>query len=150
MRPTSHIIAAGIMAAPVYAATSSLELTATFCISSVAMDVDHIVDYMAFGKRPLSATKFFKSGTPSTWSRMIFAAHSYEFILLMLLFSISFSSSVILAVTAGCLAHLLMDEAGNRMPWKKTRIKPFFYFFAFRFANGFRPERMSFRQEAST
>lgn len=150
LRPVSHIIAAGAMAAPAYVITHSTEATAAFCAASVVMDVDHLMDYFIFGERPLTATAFFRPGAPEKWERLIFLLHSYEFIAVMAALSIYSSIPIMWPISAGFAVHLLMDEVGNRMPWKATRIRPFFYFFTFRLLKGFRRAGISMRRDASS
>lgn len=137
------------MAAPAYAITRSPEATAVFCLASMALDIDHIADYFFFGERPFSVSEFLRPGAPEKWDRIVFLLHSYEFIVLMAAVSFLTGGMIIRAVAAGFAVHLLMDEAGNRMPWRETRISPFFYFLSFRAMKGFRRVGISRRRDAS-
>lgn len=114
-----------------------------FAGTTVLMDLDHAVDYAFFSPPPRSLANFFHRGHCRTWSRMVFALHSYELFLLAVCLGFWLDNPVVTAGLLGYGIHLLMDEAGNRLPSRPIRIHPLFYFLLFRFWSGFRPEKMS-------
>ncbi len=142
MRPPYHLLAstAGI---PVYMLTGSIRFAACFCIAEIFMDIDHIIDYIIFSKRPLRVATFLQKENPSTWSHIVFFLHSYEWIFLLIALSVWLKNSILFAVAAGFALHLLLDEIGNRLPSVRTRISIFFYFFTYRFINGFKVKKIS-------
>ena len=142
MRPVHHVVAAGA-GVPIYFMTGSVTFAAIFCIAEIFMDVDHVIDYIFFGKRPLSVAMFFKEGNPLEWSCLVFFMHSYEWMVLLAVFSGLLKNSMLAAVTAGLLFHLILDEFGNRIFLRSTRLNRFFYFFTFRLLSGFDIKKMA-------
>jgi hypothetical protein len=136
------MIAAGVCALPYYALTDSVTAAALFAVAAVAIDVDHAVDYLLWNKSPLSLAGFFEPGSLLKADYLVFFLHSYEWVLALALLSWWTGSPEILAVTSGFGLHLLMDEAGNRLPAGPTRIKLPFYFIIYRVQMGFRIEKM--------
>jgi hypothetical protein len=114
-----------------------------FAGTTVLMDLDHAVDYVLFGSPPRTVANFFKRGHCRTWSRLVFALHSYELFLLAACLGFWLDNPVVTAGLLGYAIHLLMDEGGNRLPDRLIRIHPLFYFLFFRLWHGFRPEKIS-------
>ncbi len=143
MRPVHHVAVTAAAGAPVYLVTGSAQLTAIFAAASVLIDLDHLIDFVLWDKRPLDPRRFLKEGVPRTWTKLIYLLHGYEWIALMSLVSWKSANPHLWALTLGWMSHLLIDELGNRLPSKKTRIFPLFYFFTFRLFHGFKRDRIA-------
>jgi hypothetical protein len=143
MRPKYHAIATAAAAVPVYALTGSPALTAAFAAPCLLIDVDHLLDFVLWEKRPLDPRRFLKEGVPRTWPRLVYILHGYEWIALLALISWQTRSPFVTALAAGWLAHVLIDDLGNRLPSNPTWLNPLFYFITFRMSVGFRRERIS-------
>lgn len=143
MRPAHHLIAAGAIGIPLYYTTGSLEFSAGFALSMMTIDLDHLADHCFFSKRPLKFDKLLIPGYPASYSRIVFALHSYEFVLMASAAAFWIASKLFWGIIAGWIAHLLLDEIFNRLPYNNRKINPLFYFFTFRLAKGFRVDKIS-------
>jgi len=143
MRPAYHMVASGAFGIPIYFFSGSLIFTGCFAATGVAVDLDHFVDHCFFSNRPLRFKKFFQKGLPLTYSRLVFALHSYEFLFICILIALRINSPSIWGVTVGWLFHLLLDEISNRLPSEPHKLNLFFYFFTFRLLRGFRVNKIS-------
>lgn len=143
MRPVNHVMAAGICAIPYYVLTGSGASAALFAVAAVAIDIDHLVDYILWNKRPLSIAGFFEQGSLLRGRYLVFFLHSYEWMLVLYALSWLTDSPELFAITNGFFMHLLLDELGNRLPSVSTRINAPFYFIIYRIKMGFCIEKMS-------
>lgn len=143
MRPVNHVMAAGICAIPYYVLTGSGTSAALFAVAAVAIDIDHLVDYILWNRRPLSIAGFFERGSLLKGKYLIFFLHSYEWMLVLYILSWLIGSPELFAVTNGFFMHLLFDELSNRLPPVSARINAPFYFIIYRIMMGFRIEKMS-------
>ncbi|MHB8880757.1 MAG: hypothetical protein ACYC69_04495 [Thermodesulfovibrionales bacterium] len=143
MRPSYHLLSAGIAGYPYYGITGALDSAVCFATAAVMMDIDHVIDYILWNERPLSLRLFFKKGTLLKGSRMVFFLHGYECIALCYLISWWFNSRLFFAVSNGFMMHLVLDEIGNRLPSACVKLNTFFYFFVYRWIKGFRINKIS-------
>lgn len=148
MRPAQHIALTAVASAPVYLATRSPQITAVFAAAGVLIDLDHLMDFVLWDKRPLDPKRFLKEGVPRTWPKLIYLLHGYEWIAMLAIISWKLANPYLWAITIGWIFHLSIDEIGNRMPANRTRIFPMFYFFTFRLLHGFKRDRIAFIKEA--
>jgi hypothetical protein len=144
LRPIYHAAAAGVSCIPLYLATHSPELAAGFAVTEIAVDTDHIIDYLMWGDRPLTLKSFFKKGIASTWTHLVFFLHSYEWMLLVVLFAWRARTPLTLGIAMGYVFHMAADEIGNRLPSVHKCIRKPFYFFTYRLLQGFRSDRISY------
>ncbi|MBF0457114.1 MAG: hypothetical protein HQK99_04380 [Nitrospirae bacterium] len=144
MRPVFHIIAAISGSVPVYIATKSLDCALIYGSTVVFIDIDHLLDYVLWNKRPINLKGFLKMGNAGNWSRVLFIMHGYEWLLILIVLDLSFQNIFVYAMTAGYFVHILMDETGNRLPSCRARIKPLFYLLSYRAAMGFKIDKICY------
>ena len=142
MRPISHVIAtsAGI---PIYLYSHSIKLALCFGIAEIMIDLDHVIDFFFFSKRPLNFMTFFDEGNVTQQSYIIVFLHSYEVVYPLIFLAYLFNNSLLLAIGGGFAFHLMLDEIGNRLIPRSLRLNVLFYFFTYRLLCGFKRERMS-------
>lgn len=141
------MIATAAGCAPFYIATGSALMTAVFAAAGILIDLDHLIDFALWDERPLDPKRFLKDGVPRTWPRLVYLLHGYEWIALMAFICFKTHNPYILSFTLGWALHLAIDEFGNRLPSKRTRIFPLFYFFTYRLFFGFRRDRIAWIKE---
>ena len=142
MRPQWHLGFAAAGTLPYYLMTGSLSRTALFAAAAVAVDVDHVLDYVLWNERPLSYAGFMRKGALLRGRRMMFFLHGYEWLILAYAFSWWFGIPALPDIANGVLLHLAVDEVGNRLPSSRTRIHAPFYFFSYRLYKRFRIDKM--------
>jgi hypothetical protein len=143
LRPAVHI-SVGVAGGALFTVLAhSPACGLVFAASSVLIDLDHAVDHILFSTTPPTLTNFFKRGHCRTLRRLVFALHSYELLLIATFFGLWLDNPLVMATLLGYGIHLLMDEGGNRLPYRRIRIHPLFYFLLFRLWHGFRPEKFS-------
>ncbi len=142
MRPVVHVgvgvVGGALLATLFHSSACGLAFGGT----TVLTDLDHAVDYVLFSPPPRTLANFFKRGHCRTWSRLVYALHSYELFLLGACLGFWLDNPVVTAGLLGYGIHLILDEGGNRLPFRPIRIPPLFYFFLFRLCKGFRPEKI--------
>jgi len=129
MRPVSHILFSPLVGYVGFLATGSFMVALCAAVTTVAMDLDHLVDFFLFSPRPVALNRFLEPGNANTWKRLVFALHGYELMLFLTVISHLTGNAVMWGVTVGAWIHLLMDEYGNRRRHQQTVIPPAFYFF---------------------
>ncbi len=131
MRPESHIVAS-LGGIPAYFLTGSMEFALWFSFAEVAIDIDHVIDYVVINKNPFKLSAFLKQGAITQGKYIVLFLHSYEFIAILAFLAFQFKRVSLSGVSAGMAFHLLLDEIGNRLPSVRHRIKAPFYFFTYR------------------
>lgn len=132
MRPISHALASGIVAAGVWYCERDIAPAAACFVAGWLIDLDHFYDY------------FRQHGFETNYNRMYDAhatgdvrgfgafLHGWEYLLLFLLaFLLSGHNRVIFYAGVGYSLHLLTDEIFN------YRHKRFTYFIVYRLLRGF-------------
>ncbi|MEW5775051.1 MAG: hypothetical protein AB1916_16150 [Thermodesulfobacteriota bacterium] len=143
MKPSQHAAAGLAGGAAALLLTGSAEAALAFALSTVLMDLDHVVDYLLFGAPPRTLRRFLAPGDAGVWGRVVFVLHSYELLLVLALFWMEFDPPQWGgAVLAGMAAHLLMDEWGNRRKGFHLRLPVLYYSFLYRLSRGFRGEAL--------
>ncbi|MBF0386133.1 MAG: hypothetical protein HQL27_09750 [Candidatus Omnitrophica bacterium] len=137
MRPAGHLILSGLLFLGFYYFSRSFVLSFSLALAQVAVDIDHLVDYIIFAPRPLSIKKFFTKGNPLTWRRIVFFLHGWEWVLILFLICIKINNSFLWVVSLGYFIHLCLDTTVNRFTYKMLKLDKYFYFLIFRFKNGF-------------
>ncbi len=132
MRPSSHVVAAAGLGVPLYLAGGGPVLAAAASAAMVLIDLDHLVDFLIWGGRPLSLQEFLRPGNTGDWPRVVFVLHAYEWLILLAAAAVGWRSPLLWAVFTGAAGHLVLDEIGNRLPHQPHRIRPLFYFFTYR------------------
>lgn len=149
MRPINHAIATAAIGIPVLIGTRSPALAACFAVPCLLIDVDHLLDFVIWEKKPLNFKRFFKEGVPRTWPRMLYILHGYEWVALLGVAAWRTGSPELTAVALGWFSHIILDDVGNRFSSNPTRIKLPFYFVLFRLSRGFKRERVSRFREST-
>ena len=139
MRPESHIVAS-LGGIPVYLLTGSMEFAIWFSLAEVAIDIDHVIDYVIINKNSYNLNTFLKPGALTQGKYIVFFLHSYEFIVILAFFAFRFKCVGLLGASTGMVFHMLLDEIGNRLFSKPHRIKALFYFFTYRLWYRFKVE----------
>ena len=144
MRPEMHMLSAVGLGAVVWHQTGVVSWTLAIASGAFLLDLDHMVDYLVHKKgRQISIQEFLMPGQPSTWQRMVFFMHGYEWIVGLGWLAWNYHLPILSWMVCGAGIHLLMDEVGNRLPGNRHRISPFFYFFCFRLNKGFQTKKIS-------
>lgn len=142
MRPTQHLIAGVGLGVFAYQITHHWQWSVISAFTEVFLDIDHMLEHFLWSKRPLCLRTFLRSYNTFRWPRMVFVFHSYEFISLLIIAARYFANPFLWAVVFGAVAHMIMDEFGNRLPFIYGRLSPIFYFFFYRVMKRFRTEAM--------
>lgn len=138
MRPEYHVIAATAAGAALYAATESWPGAIACAVSGVAIDADHVLDYLVeYGPR-FHPRHFFAVWRRGTLHRAFLVCHSWELVVIIGIAGWFVSAGgITLGLFVGLGFHLLLDQAAYRP-------HPLAYTLLWRWRNGF-VLRRSFR-----
>ena len=138
MRPEYHVIASTVASAALYATTGSLPAAVACAVSGVAIDGDHVLDYMVeYGPR-FQPRHFFDVWRHGALHRAFLVCHSWELVIILGIAGWFVSAGgILLGLFVGLGHHLLLDQLAY---WPH----PLAYTFLWRWRNGFELRR-SFR-----
>ncbi|MBF0212474.1 MAG: hypothetical protein HQM00_02785 [Magnetococcales bacterium] len=147
MRPALHGVGAAGLGLVVFWQTDNALWSLMSAAGSLFPDVDHLIESWFRCRGRWSLRAFLKPDHFDAWPRLVFMLHGYEWLVLLLALAVGLESGSLFHFTLGYLSHLLLDEAGNRMPGVRHRIRPLFYFLSYRLWHGFNlriiaPERL--------
>lgn len=138
MSPIWHVMGGVGMGAVMYQTTQNWQLAISSASAEVLLDLDHIIDHLAWSEHPFCLKTFLSRDNMFSWPRIILVLHSYEFIVLLTALSWYLNKPFLWAINFGAIIHLIMDEIGNRRFWPSYRISSGFYFFSYRLMKRFR------------
>ncbi|MBF0611599.1 MAG: hypothetical protein HQL55_10795 [Magnetococcales bacterium] len=139
----THLLSAMGLGIVVYAVTEDFLLTTSAIIGAGGLDLDHVVEYKFHYGVEAPLAELLRPGSIAQWPQLIFVLHGYEWVVGLVLAAWYWQVPEIMGLIIGILVHLLMDEAGNRLPDNRHRIHPLFYFFTFRLIKGFSTKKIS-------
>ncbi|MFW6046258.1 MAG: hypothetical protein ACOCP4_00410 [Candidatus Woesearchaeota archaeon] len=143
MELEKHILFSLILSIFFYSIDVPAFFILTFFISSVLIDLDHLLDYfISFPNelfRPIyfisSRIKYFFSLDWYSVNKKIVFLHSIELLLILSIINLFINSNLLFFVIFGFSFHLTLDVVYNTLLMDNT---PFlFYFFTYRFFKGF-------------
>jgi len=138
MNAKNHIISIVLFGVLYYLTNGNLFLTLTAMFSAVAVDSDHVIDYILTQKRVDSLKEMMKAfDTFEVIKKNYLIFHSWEFIILFGFFLFFYPSRFLIAIFTGCAFHLLLDQLFNTRFLGKYNVKSFFYFFFYRMKHNF-------------
>lgn len=143
MNVREHIIASVPAGVAVYTITSNPGFAIIAALSSVLIDVDHMIDQVIERRGPVSLGTMMKTYREQGFSLAMQMFHSWEFIAALAMAGYYFSNIILSAMALGFAFHLVCDT----LCWGylRPRIKPVFYFFLYRLVNRFSAERLILR-----
>lgn len=114
MTTNQHILLSGIVSGALYAVFRSLELAVVSFVWGVALDIDHVLDYLReYGAR-LDTTLFFDSFAQTRYNRTVLFFHGWEWLAVWgALALISNWSGWAVGLTVATAHHLVADQAAN-------------------------------------
>ncbi len=140
MSPGGHLVTTALACGAVYAATGSAPLTAGLAAGGFLIDVDHVIDYVAFDRRrDLRPAAFLRYYFEGRVRYTVLLLHSYELAALLALLAWATQWPWLWGYVLGMALHLPLDVVFN------GRLVPGglvgFYSFACRWRAGFRADR---------
>ena len=140
MSPGGHLVTTALACGAVYAATGSAPLTAGLAAGGFLIDVDHVIDYVAFDRRrDLRPAAFLRYYFEGRVRYTVLLLHSYELAVLLALLAWATQWPWLWGWVLGMALHLPLDVVFN------GRLVPGglvgFYSFACRWRAGFRADR---------
>lgn len=142
MSPGGHLVTTAIACAAVQAATGSAALTAGVAAGGFLIDLDHVLDYVAFDRqrdlRPAAFLRYYLAGRTRT---VVLLLHSYEVLALLALAAWTWNFEGLWGYVLGAAAlHLPLDIVFNGKVAGRNMVP--FYSFIYRWRAGFRTERL--------
>ena len=115
MSPGGHLVTTAVACAAVQAATGSAALTAGVAAGGFLIDLDHVLDYVAFERqrdlRPAAFLRYYLAGRTRT---VVLLLHSYEILALLALAAWSWNLEWLWGYVLGAAAlHLPLDIVFN-------------------------------------
>jgi membrane-bound metal-dependent hydrolase YbcI (DUF457 family) len=140
--PGGHLVTTAIACAAVQTATGSAALTAGVAAGGFLIDLDHVLDYIAFERRrdlrPAAFLRYYLAGRTRT---VVLLLHSYEILALLALAAWAWNLEKLWGYVLGAAAlHLPLDIVFNGKVAGRNMVP--FYSFAYRWRSGFRTERL--------
>ena len=142
MSPGGHLVTTAIACAAVQAATGSAALTAGVAAGGFLIDLDHVLDYVAFERqrdlRPAAFLRYYLGGRPRT---VVLLLHSYEILALLALAAWSWNLEWLWGYVLGAAAlHLPLDIVFNGKVAGRNLVP--FYSLVYRGRADFQTERL--------
>lgn len=140
MRPVWHVVAAAGLGTFVYQVTQSWQLAIGSASTEVLLDIDHVIEHLAWSDRPFCLRNFLSRYSTFARPRVVYVFHSYELIALLAVLAWYFAIPFLWVIILGAIVHILLDEIGNRLPAAPGHISPGFYCFSYRALRKFRTD----------
>ena len=142
MSPGGHLVTTAVACAAVQAATGSAALTVGVAAGGFLIDLDHVLDYVAFERqrdlRPTAFLRYYLGGRPRT---VVLLLHSYEILALLALAAWSWNLEWLWGYVLGAAAlHLPLDIVFNGKVAGRNMVP--FYSLVYRGRADFRTERL--------
>ena len=149
MSPGGHLVTTALACGAAYAVTGSAPLTAGLAAGGFLIDVDHVIDYLAFDRqRDLRPGAFLRYYLEGRVQRTVLLLHSYELAALLALLAWATQWSWLWGYVLGMALHLPLDVVFN------GRLVPGglvgFYSFGCRWRAGFLADRFWDRKRLAT
>jgi len=140
--PGGHLVTTAIACTAVLAATGSAALTAGVAAGGFLIDLDHVLDYIAFERqrdlRPAAFLRYYLAGRSRT---VVLLLHSYELLALLALAAWVWNLEGLGGYVLGAAAlHLPLDIVFNGKVAGRSMLP--FYSFTYRWRAGFRTDRL--------
>lgn len=133
MKISQHIISSLPLAGVYYLITKNLPAAFLVVISTIAVDIDHVLDYVITQKRIDSIKKMTKAfETFDIVHKNYLLLHSWEALVLFAVCLFFFPNPYLIAIFTGYMFHLLCDQVFNSHFLGKYNTKSLFYFFLYR------------------
>jgi hypothetical protein len=134
-----HCLSALPLAGLAYAATNGSGLAAlAAATASVAIDCDHVTDYLLCNRGWDGVGHFFAMCEEGKLSRLYLLLHAWEWqVVLWLLVLAGLAPAWLTGLAIGLTGHLVLDSFGNR-----HLVRPSFYWLWVRASNGFDGNRL--------
>lgn len=142
MSPGGHLVTTAVACAAVQASTGSTALTAGVAAGGFLIDLDHVLDYVAFERqrdlRPAAFLRYYLAGRTRT---VVLLLHSYEVLALLALTAWASNLEWLWGYVLGAAAlHLPLDIAFNGKVTGRNMVP--FYSLTYRWRAGFRTQRL--------
>lgn len=139
MSPGGHLATTALACAAAHAAGASPALIAGVAMGGFLIDLDHVLDYVAFERRrDLRPAAFLKYYTEQRAQRLVLLLHSYEMLALLTGLAWVTGWSGLWGYVAGMAFHLPLDIIFNGRVLSRNLVP--FYSFTVRWRAGFRAE----------
>jgi membrane-bound metal-dependent hydrolase YbcI (DUF457 family) len=140
--PGGHLVTTALACAAVQTVTGSAALTAGVAAGGFLIDLDHVLDYVAFERqrdlRPAAFLRYYLAGRTRT---VVLLLHSYEVLLVLALLAWRVNLEWLWGYVLGAaVLHLPLDIVFNGKVAGRS-MGPF-YSFVYRWRAGFRTERL--------
>ena len=126
----AHVVCTAMLGWVVYLKTADLFYVGIVVAGGIFIDLDHLIDYFRYFKNKKFSLKNFFYGLYLGSGKVYLFFHSWELIFIILALATFFRSYVLLLFFLSLSIHLLIDNTQRR--------KKLFYFFTYRFLNGFK------------
>ena len=142
MSPGGHLVTTALACAAVQTVTGSPALTAGVAAGGFLIDLDHVLDYVAFERqrdlRPAAFLRYYLAGRTRT---VVLLLHSYEVLLALALLAWGGNLEWLWGYVLGAAAlHLPLDIVFNGKVAGRSMVG--FYSFVYRWRAGFRTDRL--------
>jgi hypothetical protein len=140
--PGGHLVTTALACTAVQAVTGSAALTAGVAAGGFLIDLDHVLDYVAFERqrdlRPAAFLRYYLAGRTRT---VVLLLHSYEVLLALALLAWGTNLEGLWGYVLGAAAlHLPLDIVFNGKVAGRSMVP--FYSFLYRWRAGFRTDRL--------
>jgi len=140
--PGGHLVTTAVACAAVQAATGSAALTAGVAAGGFLIDLDHVLDYVAFERqrdlRPAAFLRYYLAGRTRT---VVLFLHSYEVLALLAFSAWAWNLTWLWGYVLGAAAlHLPLDIVFNGKVAGRNMVP--FYSLAYRARAGFQTMRL--------
>lgn len=140
MGPKAHLLISAGMSGGIVVAGGSPELAAGAFVGGFLIDLDHYLDFVAFGgQKSFGPSKFLSFYQRHEYDRVVLALHSYELMAALGLFCFLVPHPLILGYLMGAAFHMALDIGFNR-PMIQSPIS--FYSLLYRARRGFAKDRL--------
>ncbi len=132
MKVKMHIVSSLPLGIGYYLISKDLFATFLAMVSTVFMDTDHILDYIITQRRIDSLNKILKAFDAFAVPKNYFLLHSWELMILLACILSFYPNPYLIAVLAGCVYHLFLDQVYNTLLLGRYNLKMLAYFFTYR------------------
>ncbi|MFH2220421.1 MAG: hypothetical protein ABII68_12295 [Pseudomonadota bacterium] len=148
MKTSIHVYSSAILSGTIYALTQSTQMTVSAFVSSVFIDLDHVLDFLVFSGERFSIKGFFSWFDDTRWEKVTLLFHSYEVYLILCIITFLYPNNILIGILLGCGLHLALDQIGLRSFGLRLDVKPapMYYFLSYRFFVGFHKSKLLKKQ----
>lgn len=143
MKPSVHVIASVSIGAVMWFFTKSVYAGILCFLSGIAVDLDHVIEYVIhYGRKGVGFKRIYEACEQTgmrkgnrQFKKLYFVFHINEIALLLWLVTIYTENIYLLAITVGYSSHLILDCVGNEL-------SPRSYFLVRRIIHNFSADRL--------